>query len=258
MYLSPSFMHASHPNLDPNRFVRQNFSPKLLSEAHLTDTTTNDMADFLKRFFHAQWLVCKAFACPLVMKTDCAKGLCAAVFMALTQDGNTVATRVMYNNCMLIVLAYCATLQWDATRLEGVLAFVLTMIPCFRAGWNWINDKKRCPTVTNNRHLFKDLVVDWLRQCTCTISLSEAIVNVALIIYSLEVETIEVTKNLVLPDENLPPPDIYGKMNGEIIEFMSEAVEWVQKELSTEYDALVSGGDISSVAMVVSIAQCLL
>jgi hypothetical protein len=79
-----------------------------------------------------------------------------------------------------------------------------------------------------------------------------------LIIYSLEVETIEVTKNLVLPDENLPPPDIYAKMNGEIIEFMSEAVEWVQKELSTEYDALVSGGDISSVAMVVSIAQCLL
>jgi hypothetical protein len=46
MYLSPVFIQKSHSNDDPNKFLRQNFSPKLLTECHTANTSTKDIASF--------------------------------------------------------------------------------------------------------------------------------------------------------------------------------------------------------------------
>lgn len=254
---SPVFAQQSHSNDDPNKFYRENFSPVLLSESHMTETTTPRISSMLERFFHAQWLVCKDFVMPLVVKSDCAKGLCAAVFMALTLEGAPVATRITYNNFMLVVLAYCAACDWQEGMLGGVLAWVLTVIPCLyslcrphaiRAAYHWINDKKRCTTVCHNRRVFKDLVVNWLRHCTCTISLSESIVNAALVIYSIESERILVDKSAVLSNvDSVPSEDIVADLECEIRKFVIEAVDMVQKELADDYKSLTDKiSDINS------------
>jgi hypothetical protein len=61
------------------------------------------------------------------VKSDCAKGLCAAVFIALTLSG-PVATRITYNNLMLMVLCHCGCSSWMASEVNPILGHLLLVI----------------------------------------------------------------------------------------------------------------------------------
>lgn len=51
VWMSSAFIQKSHSNNDTSRFLRRNFSPKLLTEYHSAHTSTSDIAEFLSQFF---------------------------------------------------------------------------------------------------------------------------------------------------------------------------------------------------------------
>jgi hypothetical protein len=93
--------------------------------------------------------------------------------------------------------------------------------------------------VRNNRRFFKDLVVNWLRHTTCTITLAEAIVNAAIVIYAMEMEVIDVDKAGVTltPSTN---KDVSVRLQESISkgvkDFVLEYTKTIQNELADEYD----------------------
>jgi hypothetical protein len=91
--------------------------------------------------------------------------------------------------------------------------------------------------------MFKELVVDWIRHATCTITLSEVLVNVALIIYFFQSETVEVTKTSIVSErEDCEESTKYetesDEISSELADFVEEFSQSVKEELSMEYQDL--------------------
>jgi hypothetical protein len=140
-----------------------------------------------------------------------------------------------------------------------ILKFVFFVVPCLyslcrphaiRAAYHWVDDKSRVTVVRNNRRFFKDLVVNWLRHTTCTITLAEAIVNAAIVIYAMEMEVIDVDKAGVTltPFTN---KDVSVRLQESISkgvkDFVLEYTKTIQNELADEYADFSSAFTILSV-----------
>jgi hypothetical protein len=71
--ISATFVQQSHSNVDPNKVIRKNFSPRVISELHSPLTASKNIAEWLKIIFNGQREVCDTYETPVVVKTDCAK-----------------------------------------------------------------------------------------------------------------------------------------------------------------------------------------
>lgn len=137
-WMSNTWVPWSHSKADSKNFVKHSFPPKLLKEWHSPKCATKDLAMWLKRFFDAQDLLCSDNKLrPLVVKIDCAKGLCAVIMASLA-----------ICHIMLVVLEYAESHDWASAILSAVIDRVLSLIPSFH-------------------HLCRPLII---RQCECMLS----------------------------------------------------------------------------------------
>jgi hypothetical protein len=198
-WLSNQWVQQSHSKADWNNVVRRNFPPKLLTEWHSPQCATKDLSMWLKQFFDAQDLLCSEKHRPLVVKSDCAKGLCAVVMNSLAFEGKTPITRVVYNNLMLVVLGYAESQGWEKAIVSSVMDRVLGLIPAFhhlcrphiiRAVRMYVISKERPTRINALSTHHEALLLSLFRHGTCTSTLCEYLVGLALVCYYLTCPTI--------------------------------------------------------------------
>jgi hypothetical protein len=112
----------------------------------------------------------------------------------------------MYNNLMLLVLGYAESHNWGEMIVCQVMDRVLTLIPAFHhlcrphiinAVRMYMISKDRQPHVRSLAIHFEALVVSLFRHGTCTSTLCEFLVNMAIVCYCLLSPTIPAKRSML-------------------------------------------------------------
>jgi hypothetical protein len=90
---------------------------------------TIKLAHWLKTIFDGQHEVCDSYQTPMVVKTDCVKGLTAVIFMAFAEEGKSIITRITYNNLMVVMLCYADTQNWETGATNRVMSTLRMILP---------------------------------------------------------------------------------------------------------------------------------
>jgi hypothetical protein len=163
----------------------------VVAEIHTPLTKSDVLGEWLSTFFDGQKHLCDAYHRPMVIKSDCAKGLCAAIMMSLAFDGRELVTRITYNNLIMIVLGYAESVCWDEAMMMDMVSLVLTIIPTFhhlcrphviKAVRLYVNSSDRDESVRAMKEHYEALLLTLFRHATCTITYCESIVQMALLV----------------------------------------------------------------------------
>jgi hypothetical protein len=255
--LSASFVQRSHSNKDPNRFIRKNFSPRLISEFHTSLTASEDIARWLKTIFDMQYDICKTYERPLVVKTDCAHGLTAGIFRAFAIDGRIVITRILYNNLMLVVLCYASTKKWEERTVDHVLSMCKLIVPVFhsicrphviRAVRSKLVDKSLPKEVKDMSDYLLVLVLTLFRHATSTISLTETIVHMGLVLYLLETESLTArSKYISRVPETFSIQPTFDEIGVQVKAFVTSQVTQINHTMAKRYTDFAVSGSLNTI-----------
>lgn len=259
-WLSNVWVQQSHSKADWNNVVRRNFAPKLLTEWYSPQCATKDLSMWLKQFFDAQDLLCSEKLRPLVVKSDCAKSLCAVVMNSLAFEGQSPITRVIYNNLMLVVLGYAESRSWEKAIVSAVMDRVLGLIPAFhhlcrphviRAVRMYVISKERPTRINALSSHHEALLLSVFRHGTCTSTLCEYLVGMALVCYYLTCPTIAAKKTLLQsPVDEGWPTDVEPLMKevGQRVQtFVVKHVALLQRKFRDDYEIIECQASLHSI-----------
>ena len=205
--LTPSHMKKSLQ--DTNRVVSRNIDRVPLWHYHSPLTKTDDLAQALSMFFNGQPDLDLPKYLPLAFLSDCAPQIIAAIMKALAFPNEKPVTKVVYNNIMSIVFAYCEMEGYDEDVCRRAINFSLEIIPTFvkwcrahviRAVYHWVTSTQRPTVIRTYKSQYQRMLLTVARHVTASLSFIDSIIHLGLFVHitrsnflSLAEETIENT-----------------------------------------------------------------
>jgi hypothetical protein len=198
-----------------------------------------------------------SYLTPVVIKIDCAKGLTAAIFLAFAEDGKAVITRITYNNLMLVALCYVNSQKWELNSTNRVMSILKMILPIkhslcrphvIRAMREQIVSSKNEKEVKDIASSLLILIKLCFSHATATISLTESIVNMALVLYLLESPTIYAEHDLIVDESGgVNIQQRLDAISDDIMDFVRTQIEFVREAVSDQYETVEKLGTIDPI-----------
>ena len=170
---------------------------------HSPCTSSAAQVPQLEKFFNAQIELCGSLNRPLLLQSDCDKGVHNTYLKVLRFLGVEVVTRIQYHNLMLCYLAQYEVDKWDRSVTNSHFTTVRSLLPIFfancrpnvlRAVTRWVKAAKRESVIKNQIKSFKILSYRVFSAATGMLTVSETIVAFGFMKYILSQEKLSVDR----------------------------------------------------------------